>query len=98
MSEHSLHMSEERQSRSAQAAQSRSVATETYRLAKRAGRLGKIRSVLICKPWQLLNLNELGRGVQVRGSHYLGLQQVSVQKIRGTEGRAKDFDGQFRPL
>src|SRR5689334_13759462 len=46
----------------------------------------------------LLPLDEVRSRLNVRGSHYRGLQQVPVDKIIGSEGRYADFDRRFLPL
>lgn len=49
------------------------------------------------QPRRLLDLGEAqGASIQ-RGSHYAGLQVVPIRQIRGSEGRADDFDVEFRP-
>ncbi len=45
----------------------------------------------------LVPLNEVKSRLNVRGSHYLGLQQVPLEKIVGSEGRYSDFDRRFLP-
>jgi hypothetical protein len=45
---------------------------------------------------QLLNLSDFA--LKVKGSHYAGLRAVSIDDIRGTEGRVDDFDDAFDPL
>jgi hypothetical protein len=46
---------------------------------------------------ELLPLEELRTRLNVRGSHYLGLQHVPLEKIVGSEGRYADFDRRFLP-
>jgi hypothetical protein len=45
---------------------------------------------------QLLNLSDFA--LNIKSSHYAGLCAVSMDAIRGTEGRADDFDDEFNPL
>ncbi len=47
---------------------------------------------------QLLELDRVIAGRAVESSHSLGTRPVDIHQIRGTEGRAKDFDDQFNPL
>lgn len=53
--------------------------------------------VLTRRPGELLPLEEIRSRLNVRGSHYLGLQQVPLAKIVGSEGRYADFDRRFLP-
>src|SRR4051812_15067684 len=46
----------------------------------------------------LMPLDEVRSRLNVRGSHYRGLQQVPLDKIVGSEGRYADFDRRFLPL
>ncbi len=45
---------------------------------------------------QLLSLNDFA--LNIKSSHYAGLRAVSIDAIRGTEGRVDDFDAAFDPL
>ena len=54
---------------------------------------GKVMSYLTRSPRRLSNLE----GYNYSGRS-LGLQQVPVDQIRGTEGRQNDFDIEFNPL
>ncbi len=47
---------------------------------------------------QLLELDQVIAGRAVESSHSLGTRPVDIHQIRGTEGRATDFDDQFNPL
>ncbi len=47
---------------------------------------------------QLLELDQVIAGRRVESSHSLGTRPVDIHQIRGTEGRAQDFDDQFNPL
>lgn len=44
------------------------------------------------------NLQALERGNGARSGHYLGLRDVPLNQIVGSEGRSRDFDQDFRPL
>jgi hypothetical protein len=46
----------------------------------------------------LLDLAEVTAACTVRERRSLGLRVVPVEQIRGSEGRARDFDAAFRPL
>jgi hypothetical protein len=45
---------------------------------------------------QLLSLSDFALNIKSR--HYVGLRTVSIDAIRGTEGRVDDFDAAFNPL
>jgi hypothetical protein len=44
----------------------------------------------------LLSLSDFA--LNIKGRHYAGLHAVSIDAIRGTEGRSEDFDDMFNPL
>lgn len=46
----------------------------------------------------LLPLSEVRSRILIRGQHDRGLRSVSLDQIVGSEGRAREFDGKFRPL
>ena len=46
---------------------------------------------------ELVPLDEVKTRLNIRGSHYLGLQQVPLNQIVGSEGRYADFDRRFLP-
>jgi hypothetical protein len=47
---------------------------------------------------ELINLNSVAKSICVSNRHYKGIKNVEISKIRGSEGRIKDFDISFRPL
>jgi hypothetical protein len=49
------------------------------------------------RPSELLELSSLARGWRIRSRHFAGQQMVPLSQIRGSESRASDFDGAFRP-
>jgi hypothetical protein len=54
---------------------------------------GKVKSLLTKSSRRLCSLE--GR---LTSGHYLGLLEVPIDQIRGTEGRQSDFDIEFNPL
>jgi uncharacterized ParB-like nuclease family protein len=44
----------------------------------------------------LINLGQYH--LQISGCHYAGVREVPIAEIRGSEGRAGEFDDHFRPL
>lgn len=74
---------------------------EALRLYHRSycqGWVSKVWAVLTRQSRALLDLNTVKANCPVVGQHYIGLQTVSVSKIRGSEGRCHDFDAAFHPL
>ena len=47
---------------------------------------------------ELLNLAWVVKSVCLGSRHYSGLRTVEINKIRGSEGRSRDFDISFLPL
>jgi hypothetical protein len=47
---------------------------------------------------RLLNLDETLCCTDVENSHYKGVQTISIDSIRGTEGKADAFDEKFHPI
>lgn len=47
---------------------------------------------------RLLTFNDLFDDKPVSNGHYLGLHTVPLTQIKGSEGRSRDFDVNFRPL
>ena len=45
----------------------------------------------------LEELNETLEDACIESSHYAGVKSVPIGKIRGTEGKAEDFDAEFNP-
>ena len=47
---------------------------------------------------RLRDLNEALRSSKVKARHAAGLQNVPIARIRGSEGRSRDFDAEFHPI
>jgi hypothetical protein len=75
----------------------RSQAREDWSRVRRRALWEAAVDVLTRRPGELLSLEEIRGRLNVRGSHYLGLQQVPLEKIVGSEGRYADFDRRFLP-
>src|SRR4051812_40546230 len=73
--------------------------TAVQQLYERWSRQGwhRLAGLLDRCPRQLRDLVTALCGLRVRGQHYAGLRSVPISQIRGSEGRAADFDGDFRP-
>ena len=75
----------------------RSQAHDDYTRARRRALWEAAVDVLTRRPGELLPLEEIRSRLNVRGSHYLGLQQVPLAQVVGSEGRYADFDRRFLP-
>jgi hypothetical protein len=73
-------------------------ALKLYRTAAASGQLKGFINLLTGKQKKLQDLSELRGAKALNGGHYAGIKTVSLDKIKGSEGRSKDFDGDFRPL
>jgi hypothetical protein len=69
-----------------------------FQKAKAQAWLGRLWSALTGSGCRLFRLSEVLSSCRVRGSHYAGVRTVSIDEIRGSEGRCRDFDADFRPL
>jgi hypothetical protein len=67
-------------------------------LYERACRRGQIRSALRRRSRRLLDLSAVEAARTVRGRRHVGARSVSLDQIRGSEGRCDDFDQDFAPL
>jgi hypothetical protein len=47
---------------------------------------------------ELLPFDEVRRRLPIRGQHYIGLKEVPIDQIIGSEGRYADFDRAFLPV
>lgn len=47
---------------------------------------------------ELLPLDEVRQRLAIRGQHYRGVEQVSIDQIIGSAGRFRDFDRAFLPI
>jgi hypothetical protein len=70
--------------------------THAFQKARRRGRLNRCWTALSGHSRRLLTLAD--RTAAPAGGHFAGVQTVPVRQIRGTEGRACDFDCDFNPL
>ena len=63
-----------------------------------SGKTKRLRNFLRGRSVELLNLDIVVKSICLGSRHYSGVQSVEISKIRGSEGRSKDFDISFRPL
>jgi hypothetical protein len=73
------------------------VALSQFRAALRRGKIARLRSRILHRPDRLYDLDTLKQTFSMRGSFYSGIQAVLIDSIIGSEGRATDFDLDFRP-
>jgi hypothetical protein len=69
-----------------------------YQRACRRGVIGRLWSALTGRPRRLFDLDAVERACGVCGRRYAGTRAVSLDRIRGSEGRCRDFDNAFYPL
>lgn len=61
-------------------------------------RIGKVLSMLFGRKGYLLDLQEELNHVNISSRRYAGIRNVPIDRIRGSENRAKDFNSAFKPL
>jgi hypothetical protein len=71
-------------------------ALRLYQASALAGRLKGLWAAVAGTCRRLLALP--ARGHSARNGHYAGLRTVPLERVRGSEGRAGDFDRDFHPL
>jgi hypothetical protein len=75
-----------------------STAATLYTRSRRHGRRGRFWPIRARDSRRLLDLSEVEDTCRVEDRTYAGLQTVSIEQIRGSEGRSSDFDRDFHPL
>ena len=61
------------------------------------GALYRLWAKLTRRGFRLLDLNETLKDHPLEASHYAGIKTVSIDHIRGTEGKGDEFDANFNP-
>jgi hypothetical protein len=69
-----------------------------FRIAKLKGHIGKIIANLTGRSNQLLDLETLTKGKNIRCRLHARSHSVDINQIKGSEGRTQDFDRKFYPL
>ena len=69
-----------------------------YHRARDRGRRGQFWSRLTGRPRCLLDLASVEANCRVQARRDAGVRTVSIDQIRGSESRARDFDRDFGPL
>jgi hypothetical protein len=77
---------------------SESRARDLFDAACLKGLVSKGKAFFTGKKNTLLGMNSLIQGKKISTSHYQGKQKVSIDKIKGSEGRCEDFNSTFQPL
>ncbi len=71
---------------------------QLYHRARDRGRRGQFWSRLTGRPRCLLDLANVEANCRVQARCDAGVRTVSIDRIRGSESRTRDFDRDFRPL
>ena len=72
-------------------------ASDDFERAYRKAFWHKVIAWLTGEPNTLLPFYDVRDRMPIKGQHYLGLQQVSIDRIVGSLGRYRDFDREFLP-
>lgn len=72
-------------------------AVRLFNTAVSRGRFARVKRWITGTPGQLLDLNKMP-DLHARAQHYGGVRPVLIENIRGSLGRAGDFDCDFNPL
>ena len=70
---------------------------QDYRRARSRSWSNRLRRLFHRRPTRLLPFREVRSRLHMQGQRDLGLQAVPLDQIVGSEGRANDFDRDFRP-
>ena len=72
-------------------------ASRLYDLVGRQRMMSNIWAMLTRQSQRLLDLETIRHSINVTNRHYIGIQTVPIEQIRGSEGRSREFDVHFRP-
>ena len=61
------------------------------------GLLHRLWAKLTHQHFRLLDLDETMKGHPAEAGHFAGLKTVSIDRIRGTQGKTDEFDSEFNP-
>jgi hypothetical protein len=61
------------------------------------GSLYRLWARLTHQGFRLIDLDETLKDHPLEASHYAGMKTVSIDRIRGTEGKSDEFDANFNP-
>jgi hypothetical protein len=62
------------------------------------GFFSQLRTIFGSRQSSLQSLTRTTRATAVQSSRYCGAETVSIDQIKGSEGKSQDFDREFRPL
>ena len=68
-----------------------------YFVARARAWTNRLRARLSSDSRRLLRLSEVAAGGTVRASHHVGIREVPIDVIRGSEGRVEGFDAEMWP-
>ncbi len=71
---------------------------KAYSAALARGRMGRLWSSLTGRSCALFSLQDASQAFTVQARSSAGRRSVAIAQIRGSEGRAADFDRDFNPL
>ena len=74
------------------------MAQELYQRAYQRGQFGKIKAILTKRSRHLYKMATVQRTCRIGDHQHIGTEAVPISQIRGTGGRAHDFDIDFYPL
>ncbi len=77
---------------------SRETASSDFDKARRKAFWRKVLTWIKGESNELLPFDKFREKLPIHGQHYIGLRQVPVDKIVGSQGRFKDFDREFLPV
>ncbi|MFZ6029497.1 MAG: hypothetical protein ACOYYS_17430 [Chloroflexota bacterium] len=73
-------------------------ALSLFHKAEFAGCLRRLWARLTGRPFLLDDLDACIRRSEIAGQHHAGLKSVPISRIRGTQGKAGEFDADFHPM
>ena len=76
----------------------RSRAADLFRSANWHAKVNRFLAFITRRSHRLPQLSENNEECSLRASHYAGEKVIEIEKIRGSESRANDFDDEFNPL
>jgi hypothetical protein len=88
----------EQSSQAVQRAIATRLAIQKFNRAYTRSWLSRFWSLLTQRSSQILSLQKVKTAISIRNRHYAGVRTVQLDRIRGSENRATDFDVHFNPL
>src|SRR5689334_295259 len=69
-----------------------------YDIAVARGMLQRLVGMVAGRRDHLVSLSEVKQGTRCFSQRYIGIHQVPLDSIKGTESRPRDFDANFAPV